>query len=90
MEERPGLGGLGHMLTTVFLSSFAGFLVKPVITDVTVAAVCSGVDDSCSLAVYLTGLHQVVWNQGIAHASHVPLYSSSRFIIFSLNLSFEL
>jgi len=31
-----------------------------VITDVTVAAVCSGPDDSCSLAVYLTGFQQVV------------------------------
>ena len=31
-----------------------------------------------------------VWNQGIAYASHVPLYNSSRFFIFSLNLSFEL
>ncbi|KAF8093430.1 hypothetical protein N665_0383s0058 [Sinapis alba] len=62
MEER--LGGLGHMLTTVFLSSFAEFLVRPVMTDVTVAAVCSGLDDSCSLAVYLTGLHQVTVGLG--------------------------
>ncbi|CAN6855409.1 unnamed protein product [Brassica oleracea] len=62
MEER--LGGLAHMLTTVFLSSFAGFLVRPVMTDVTVAAVCSGLNDSCSLAVYLTGLHQVTVGLG--------------------------
>ncbi|KAL0794347.1 hypothetical protein Bca101_065724 [Brassica carinata] len=62
MEER--LGGLGHMLTTVFLSSFAVFLVRPVMTDVTVAAVCSGLSDSCSLAVYLTGLHQVTVGLG--------------------------
>lgn len=58
MDEK--LGGLGHILTTVFLSSFAGFLVRPVMTDVTVAAVCSGLNDSCSLAVYLTGVQQVV------------------------------
>ncbi|WZZ85600.1 hypothetical protein YC2023_114179 [Brassica napus] len=62
MEER--LGGLAHMLTTVFLSSFAGFLVRPVMTDVTVAAVCSGLNDSCSLAVYLTGVHQVTVGLG--------------------------
>ncbi|KAG2303094.1 hypothetical protein Bca52824_031745 [Brassica carinata] len=62
MEER--LGGLGHILTTVFLSSFAVFLVRPVMTDVTVAAVCSGLSDSCSLAVYLTGLHQVTVGLG--------------------------
>ncbi|KFK22292.1 hypothetical protein AALP_AAs57232U000100 [Arabis alpina] len=58
MED--GLGGLKHMLTTVFLSGFAGFMVIPVMTDVTVAAVCSGPEDSCSLAVYLTGFQQVV------------------------------
>ncbi|KAL0643459.1 hypothetical protein Bca4012_041749 [Brassica carinata] len=62
MEER--LGGLANMLTTVFLSSFAGFLVRPVMTDVTVAAVCSGLNDSCSLAVYLTGVHQVTVGLG--------------------------
>ncbi|XP_019096954.1 PREDICTED: uncharacterized protein LOC104768128 [Camelina sativa] len=53
------IGGLRHMLMTVFLTSFAEFMVIPVITDVTVAAVCSGPGDSCSLAVYLTGFQQV-------------------------------
>ncbi|ESQ50819.1 hypothetical protein EUTSA_v10022689mg [Eutrema salsugineum] len=62
MEER--LGGLRHMLTTVFLSGFAAFLVRPVMTDVTVNAVCSGLNDSCSLAVYLTGLQQVTVGLG--------------------------
>ncbi|CAD5318695.1 unnamed protein product [Arabidopsis thaliana] len=62
MEE--GIGGLRHMLATVFLSAFAGFMVVPVITDVTVAAVCSGPDDSCSLAVYLTGFQQVAIGMG--------------------------
>ncbi|XP_010467439.1 PREDICTED: uncharacterized protein LOC104747499 isoform X2 [Camelina sativa] len=58
------IGGLRHMLTTVFLSGFAGFMVVPVITDVTVAAVCSGPGDSCSLAVYLTGFQQVAIGMG--------------------------
>ncbi|KAG7579425.1 MFS transporter superfamily [Arabidopsis thaliana x Arabidopsis arenosa] len=62
MED--GIGGLRHMLTTVFFSAFAGFMVVPVITDVTVAAVCSGPDDSCSLAVYLTGFQQVAIGMG--------------------------
>uniref|UniRef100_A0A1J3HL08 Hippocampus abundant transcript 1 protein n=2 Tax=Noccaea caerulescens TaxID=107243 RepID=A0A1J3HL08_NOCCA len=62
MED--GFGGLRHMLTIVFLSGSAGFMVAPVITDVTVAAVCSGPDDSCSLAVYLTGFQQVVIGLG--------------------------
>ena len=58
MED--GFVGLRHMLTIVFLSGFAGFMEAPVITDVTVAAVCSSPDDACSLAVYLTGFQQVV------------------------------
>ncbi|CAE5985536.1 unnamed protein product [Arabidopsis arenosa] len=33
-------------------------------TDVTVAAVCSGINDSCSLAVYLTGVQQVTVGLG--------------------------
>ncbi|VVA99341.1 unnamed protein product [Arabis nemorensis] len=57
MEEI--FGGLIHLMMMVFLSDFAGLLVKPVMTDVTVAAVCSDLNDSCSLAVYLTGLQQV-------------------------------
>ncbi|KAL0655351.1 hypothetical protein Bca4012_075935 [Brassica carinata] len=36
----------------------------PVITDVTVAAVCSSPDDACSLAVYLTGFQQVAIGLG--------------------------
>ncbi|CAH2051513.1 unnamed protein product [Thlaspi arvense] len=62
MEER--LGGMRHMLTTVFLSAFAGFLVTPVMTDVTVAAVCSDLNDTCSFAVYLTGVQQVTVGLG--------------------------
>ncbi|CAH8391278.1 unnamed protein product [Eruca vesicaria subsp. sativa] len=62
MED--GFVGLRHMLTIVFLSGFAGFMEAPVITDVTVAAVCSRPDDSCSLAVYLTGFQQVAIGLG--------------------------
>ncbi|XP_023641484.1 uncharacterized protein LOC17892378 isoform X2 [Capsella rubella] len=58
------LGELRHILTTVFLSGFADILLKPVMTDVTVAAVCSGPKDSCSLAVYLTGVQQVTVGLG--------------------------
>ncbi|XP_018485913.1 uncharacterized protein LOC108856576 isoform X2 [Raphanus sativus] len=62
MED--GFVGLRHMLTIVFLSGFAGFMEAPVITDVTVSAVCSRPDDSCSLAVYLTGFQQVAIGLG--------------------------
>ncbi|XP_023641489.1 uncharacterized protein LOC17891271 isoform X3 [Capsella rubella] len=62
--EKYRIGELRHMLTTVFLSGFAGFLVRPVMTDVTVAAVCSGINGSCSLAVYLTGVQQVAVGLG--------------------------
>ncbi|KAJ0254390.1 Major facilitator superfamily protein [Hirschfeldia incana] len=56
MED--GFVGMRHMLAIVFLSGFSGFMETPVITDVTVAAVCSSPDESCSLAVYLTGFQQ--------------------------------
>ncbi|CAF2157553.1 unnamed protein product [Brassica napus] len=62
MED--GFVGMRHMLTIVFLSGFAGFMEGPVITDVTVAAVCSSPDDACSLAVYLTGFQQVAIGLG--------------------------
>ncbi|CAD5318694.1 putative major facilitator superfamily, MFS transporter superfamily [Arabidopsis thaliana] len=58
------LGELRHLLVTVFLSGLAEYLIRPVMTDVTVAAVCSGLDDSCSLAVYLTGVQQVTVGLG--------------------------
>ncbi|CAH8373146.1 unnamed protein product [Eruca vesicaria subsp. sativa] len=62
MED--GFVGLRHILATVFLSGFAGFMEVPVITDVTVTAVCSGPDELCSLAVYLTGFQQVAIGLG--------------------------
>ncbi|CAH8262672.1 unnamed protein product [Arabidopsis lyrata] len=63
MEEFR-VGELRHILMTVFLSGFAEYLLRPVMTDVTVAAVCSGLNDSCSLAVYLTGVQQVTVGLG--------------------------
>lgn len=56
MEE---VAGLGHLLVFAFLFCFATFMVAPVMTDVTMAALCPGRDE-CSLAIYLTGLQQVV------------------------------
>ncbi|KAL0702606.1 hypothetical protein Bca4012_058728 [Brassica carinata] len=76
MED--GFVGMRHMLTIVFLSGFAGFMEGPVITDVTVAAVCSSPDDSCSLAVYLTGFQQVVLNSEFL-VKNVSLLSFFRF-----------
>ncbi|KAL6906454.1 hypothetical protein ACP4OV_004055 [Aristida adscensionis] len=60
MEE---LGELGHLLVFAFLFFFATFMVGPVITDVTMAALCPGRDE-CSLAIYLTGLQQAVAGLG--------------------------
>ncbi|XP_047960629.1 hippocampus abundant transcript 1 protein [Salvia hispanica] len=55
--------GLSHLFMTVFLHCFANFMVAPAITDVTMAALCPG-EDECSLAIYLTGAHQVVTGLG--------------------------
>ncbi|XP_010467430.1 PREDICTED: uncharacterized protein LOC104747492 [Camelina sativa] len=64
MEVKYRLGELRHILTTAFLSGYAEFLLRPVITDVTVSAVCSGLNDTCSLAVYLSGVEQVTVGLG--------------------------
>jgi hypothetical protein len=56
MEE---LAALGHLLLFAFLFWFSTFMVAPVMTDVTMAALCPGRDE-CSLAIYLTGLQQAV------------------------------
>nr|CAB3500255.1 unnamed protein product [Digitaria exilis] len=60
MEE---LAGLGHLLVFAFLFCFSTFMVGPVITDVTMGALCPGRDE-CSLAIYLTGLQQAVTGLG--------------------------
>jgi hypothetical protein len=56
MEE---LAELGHLLVFAFLFCFASYMVAPVITDVTMEALCPG-QEECSLAIYLTGLQQAV------------------------------
>jgi hypothetical protein len=50
---------LGHLLVFAFLFFFSSYMVAPVITDVTMEALCPG-QDECSLAIYLTGLQQAV------------------------------
>lgn len=50
---------LGHLLVFAFLFCVGAFMAAPVITDVTMAALCPG-QDQCSLAIYLTGLQQAV------------------------------
>ncbi|KAK1419721.1 hypothetical protein QVD17_29004 [Tagetes erecta] len=55
--------GLGHLFMTVFVFNFANYMVVPAILDVTMAALCPG-EDECSLAIYLTGLHQAITGMG--------------------------
>ncbi|XP_044971666.1 tetracycline resistance protein, class A-like isoform X2 [Hordeum vulgare subsp. vulgare] len=54
---------LGHLLVFAFLFCLGAFMVVPVITDVTMAALCPG-EDQCSLAIYLTGLQQAITGLG--------------------------
>ncbi|KAJ1436333.1 MFS transporter superfamily [Sesbania bispinosa] len=58
-----GLGGLGHLLVTMFVTGIGGVIVIPAITDVTMAALCPG-QDQCSLAIYLSGFQQAVIGVG--------------------------
>ncbi|KAL0557550.1 hypothetical protein IC582_006094 [Cucumis melo] len=60
MEE---IWKLSHLLMTVFLYTFATMMVIPAITDVTMSALCPD-QDECSLAIYFTGLQQVVTGLG--------------------------
>lgn len=55
--------GLGHLFMTVFLYNLSTFMVIPAITDVTMAALCPGMDE-CSVAIYLTGVQQVIIGLG--------------------------
>lgn len=57
------IGGLKHLLVTVFLSILASFMAIPAITDVTMSALCPGKDE-CSLAIYLTGFQQMIIGLG--------------------------
>ncbi|XP_071713393.1 uncharacterized protein [Rutidosis leptorrhynchoides] len=62
--------GLRHLFLTVFLFNFSNFMVAPAITDVSMAALCPG-QDECSLAIYLTGVQQVI--MGIGSLVTMPL-----------------
>ncbi|GAB2215952.1 hypothetical protein Drorol1_Dr00023715 [Drosera rotundifolia] len=55
--------GLSHLFMTLFLSTFASFMVVPAITDVTMAALCPG-QDECSLAIFINGIQQAVTGLG--------------------------
>ncbi|XP_037495805.1 hippocampus abundant transcript-like protein 1 isoform X2 [Jatropha curcas] len=61
MEEK--LTNLSHLFVTIFLSGLSNFMVFPVITDVTMLALCPG-QDQCSLAIYLTGFQQAMTGIG--------------------------
>ena len=58
-KMKEAAAGLGHLLVFAFLFCLGAFMAAPVITDVTMAALCPG-QDQCSLAIYLTGLQQAV------------------------------
>ncbi|KAM0821267.1 hypothetical protein ACQ4PT_072376 [Festuca glaucescens] len=60
---KEAAAGLGHLLVFSFLFCVGAFMVAPVITDVTMAALCPG-RDQCSLAIYLTGLQQAITGLG--------------------------
>ncbi|KAL5066819.1 hypothetical protein RYX36_017706 [Vicia faba] len=47
----------------MFLAGFGGVIVIPAITDVTMAALCPGLDQ-CSLAIYLTGFQHAMIGVG--------------------------
>ena len=61
MEKWNGLG-LGHLYMTIFIHNFSANMVAPAITDVTMSALCPGMDE-CSVAIYLTGFQQAVISQ---------------------------
>ncbi|KAL9415526.1 hypothetical protein AB3S75_043758 [Citrus x aurantiifolia] len=54
---------LSHLFVTVFLWGLATMMVVPAITDVTMMALCPGLDE-CSLAIYLSGFQQAIIGLG--------------------------
>ncbi|CDY12985.1 BnaC02g29920D [Brassica napus] len=73
MEETTTFQGLRHLFMTVFLHGFSAFIVVPVITDVSMAALCPGKDE-CSLAIYLSGFQQAI--TGVGSLMMMPLVGS--------------
>uniref|UniRef100_A0A7N0U640 Major facilitator superfamily (MFS) profile domain-containing protein n=1 Tax=Kalanchoe fedtschenkoi TaxID=63787 RepID=A0A7N0U640_KALFE len=65
MEKGTCGGSVIHLFITWFLSYFAGYIVSPALTDVTMSAVCPGRDE-CSLAIYLSSIQQAVIGLGMA------------------------
>ncbi|XP_012077711.1 hippocampus abundant transcript-like protein 1 isoform X2 [Jatropha curcas] len=61
MEEK--ITCLSHLFATVFLSQLSASMVLPVITDVTMLALCPG-QDHCSIAIYLSGFQQAMTGIG--------------------------
>jgi len=52
-------GLMAHLLFTVFLHCTAISMVIPALTDITMSALCPGVEE-CGQAIYLTGLQQTI------------------------------
>lgn len=73
MEEATTFQGLRHLFMTVFLHGFSAFIVVPVITDVSMAALCPGKEE-CSLAIYLSGFQQAI--TGVGSLMMMPLVGS--------------
>ncbi|XP_047309748.1 hippocampus abundant transcript 1 protein-like [Impatiens glandulifera] len=83
--------GLKQLYVTVFLSSFAGNMVFPAMTDVTMAALCPG-EDECALAIYLSAFQQSII--GVSTVVMLPLigklsdiYGRKALLTFPLTLS---
>ncbi|CAN8277048.1 unnamed protein product [Cochlearia groenlandica] len=73
MFETTTFQGLRHLFVTIFLHGFSSFIVAPVITDVSMEALCPG-QEECSLAIYLSGFQQVI--TGVGSLMMMPLLGS--------------
>lgn len=63
-------GLIFHLLFAIFLHCVATFMVVPPLTDITMAALCPGVDE-CDQAIYLTGLEHMISGIGIMLAAPI-------------------